>query len=219
MVLKRYTVISGSGSRGSSELRTQTPNASGAGTGAETGTATTTGSTPGAIVLSDYSALLRDVGVGVQAGTEGTGHLLLDSGSLEGEGSLEVPHSFTNVMAIVRQLLRNCVRETHKSVEDIYRMFVRWDSGGTGHVTATQFLRVLARLHVNLSDQDQDFLVELLDTGGQGRVNFESLLTFCFPDLMSSQVDSTTGSAEKKGDGRSHAKQWMIPCYSQCYQV
>ena len=59
-----------------------------------------------------------------------------------------------------------------------------------GTVTATQFLRVLARLHVELSDQDQDFLVELLDTNAMGRIEFESLLNFCFTGSLNAGFDS-----------------------------
>jgi hypothetical protein len=62
-------------------------------------------------------------------------------------------------------------------------MFARWDTQGLGTVTATQFLRVLARLHVELSDQEQDFIVELLDTNAMGRIDFESLLNFCFGNV------------------------------------
>ena len=77
-------------------------------------------------------------------------------------------------------MLLDSVQSLGKQVEDVYSMFARWDNEGSGTVTATQFLRVLARLHVHLSDDDQDFLIELLDANAQGRVNFESLLSFCF---------------------------------------
>ena len=77
-----------------------------------------------------------------------------------------------------------------KHQDDVYRMFARWDTQGMGTVTATQFLRVLARLHVELSDQDQDFLVELLDTNAMGRIEFESLLNFCFTGSLSAGFES-----------------------------
>ena len=63
-------------------------------------------------------------------------------------------------------------------------MFSQWDSEGLGTVTATQFFRVLARLHIDLSDQDQDFLVELMDINAQGRIDFESVLKFCFAEAV-----------------------------------
>ena len=87
---------------------------------------------------------------------------------------------YTLVIADVRRMLLDSIRSLNKDPDEVYRMFARWDTNGTGTVTATQFLRVLARLHVNLSDQDQDFLVELLDTSGMGRIDFEGLLSYCF---------------------------------------
>lgn len=86
----------------------------------------------------------------------------------------------TLVLADVKRMLLESIRSLNKEQDDVYRMFARWDTNGTGTVTATQFLRVLARLHVNLSDQDQDFLVELLDTNAMGRIDFEGLIGFCF---------------------------------------
>lgn len=68
----------------------------------------------------------------------------------------------------------------NKSYDEIYRMFSRWDNYGTGMVTITQFFRVLSQLHINFLDQDQDFLVDLLDNDGQGKVDFEGLLAYCF---------------------------------------
>jgi len=88
--------------------------------------------------------------------------------------------SYTQVLGNLKSMLLESTKSLGKHQDDVYRMFARWDTQGMGTVTATQFLRVLARLHVELSDQDQDFLVELLDTNAMGRIDFESLLNFCF---------------------------------------
>jgi Ca2+-binding EF-hand superfamily protein len=88
--------------------------------------------------------------------------------------------SYTLVLHDVKRMLLESIRTLNKNYDDVYRMFARWDTLGSGTVTATQFLRVLARLHIELSDQDQDYLIELLDTNAMGRIDFESLLSYCF---------------------------------------
>jgi Ca2+-binding EF-hand superfamily protein len=107
--------------------------------------------------------------------------------------------SYMSILHDVRRMLLDAIRSLGKHPDDIYRTFARWDTQGTGTVTATQFLRVLARLHIELSDQDQDFLVELLDTNAMGRIDFESLLAFCFasldPDLLQSPNGIIVGTA------------------------
>lgn len=86
----------------------------------------------------------------------------------------------TKVLQMIKKGLLEVLRSLNKQIDDVYRMFTVWDPQGTGTVTATQFLRVLAKLHIDLSDQDQDFVIELLDTNGMGRIDFESLLVYCF---------------------------------------
>lgn len=105
----------------------------------------------------------------------------------------------TLVLADVRRMLLESIRSLNKGQDDVYRMFARWDTNGTGTVTATQFLRVLARLHVNLSDQDQDFLVELLDTNGMGRIDFEGLIGFCFVSAGETELLSPVGAVSGGG--------------------
>jgi Ca2+-binding EF-hand superfamily protein len=94
-----------------------------------------------------------------------------------------------NVLREVKDMLLQSLRSLNKNFDDFYRMFARWDTDVSGTVTSTQFLRVLNRLHVEMSDSDQDFLVELLDTQGMGRIDFESLLTYC---LMSGDTAPAT---------------------------
>ena len=145
----------------------------------------------GGAALVDYQALLNDAGVSSQ---DEMNNIVLDTGSFEGDASIHVPLKDITVLADVRAMLRDSVKQLGKSMEDVYRMFSRWDAGGTGYVTATQFLRVLARLHVDLTDVDQDFLVELLDTEGAGRINFESLVMFCFADAVSDGTGLLSGT-------------------------
>ena len=109
-------------------------------------------------------------------------------------------NTYSNVLLDVKRMLSEASNSLGKTVDDLYRMFARWDLEGTGTVTAAQFLRVLARLHVELSDQDQDILVELLDINGMGRVEFENLLNFCFGSKESTSIDglgSPTGYTVK----------------------
>jgi Ca2+-binding EF-hand superfamily protein len=125
----------------------------------------------------DYEAILQDAYSGNNAAAAYTG----SDDSLEaGDGvSGAADGSILTILVELRRMLKDAVLRTNKSFDDIYRMFSRWDVGGTGTVTATQFLRVLAHLHINFSDHDQDFLVELFDTNGEGRVDFDSLISFC----------------------------------------
>eukprot|EP01033_Poteriospumella_lacustris_P015997 gene15997-11445_t len=101
-------------------------------------------------------------------------------------------------------MLLEAIKALNKNFDDLYRMFARWDTDGSGTVTATQFLRVLNRLRVDISDADQDFLVELLDTQGMGRIDFESLLTYC---LMSNNPDADASSTSSQHD--------LLPTYGK----
>ena len=128
--------------------------------------------------MVDYETLLKDTGVFAKE------YNSFDT-NVEGLESIESLRGtdigmYTGVLLDVKRMLLESVQSLGKQMEDVYRMFARWDSDGTGAVTATQFLRVLARLHVDLSDQDQDLVVELLDTNAKGRIDFISLLKFCF---------------------------------------
>ena len=126
--------------------------------------------------MVDYETLLRDAGI-LGADFEGEG--------LDGQENLRGADisEYTGVLIDVKRMLLETVQSLGKQKEDVYRMLAQWDTEGTGTVTATQFLRVLARLHVDLSDQDQDLVVELLDINAKGRIDFIALLNFCFADL------------------------------------
>ena len=128
----------------------------------------------------DYHAFLRDAGVKLKhAG--GNNKTDLDDtrdGSIQSDLS-----AYTTFLFDMKRMLMESVQRLGKQPDDVYRMFARWDNEGSGTITAAQFLRVLMRLHVDLSDQDQDFLVELLDTTSMGRIDFESLLGHCFADV------------------------------------
>lgn len=97
----------------------------------------------------------------------------------------------TRALSDLKEMLIETVESLGQQVDDIYRMFARWDSDGSGSITATQFLRVLMRLHLDLPDQDQDFLVDLLDTTSMGRIEYESLLDFCFSGLAGTKSHSS----------------------------
>ena len=113
--------------------------------------------------------------------TQHCGSRIIDDPAIEAatRGNIDIG-AYTVVLSELKRMLLDAIRSLNKHPDDVYRMFARWDTQGTSTVTATQFLRVLVRLHINLSDQDQDFLVELLDTNAMGRIDFEGLLSFCF---------------------------------------
>jgi Ca2+-binding EF-hand superfamily protein len=87
-----------------------------------------------------------------------------------------------NIVGRLKALFLDSINKLQKDVDEVYKMFSRWDTEGTGDITTTQFFRSLRSLHVHLSDHDQDLLVELLDVNNTGRVNFEQLLAFCLAE-------------------------------------
>ena len=133
--------------------------------------------------MVDFEALLRDANVGLIERTSVAESGIVGQDSIESLRGAEIG-IYTGVLIDVKRMLIESVNKTERPLGDVYRMFSQWDSEGSGTVTAAQFLRVLARLHIDLSDQDQDFLVELMDTNAQGRINFESLLSFCFAETV-----------------------------------
>ena len=133
--------------------------------------------------MVDFEALLRDANVGLIDRTS------LGESGIGGQDSIESLRGaeigiYTGVLIDLKRMLLETVSKTDRPLGDVYRMFSQWDSEGLGTVTATQFFRVLARLHIDLSDQDQDFLVELMDINAQGRIDFESVLKFCFAEAV-----------------------------------
>ena len=87
---------------------------------------------------------------------------------------------YAQVFTNVKKQLKETMKTLKLNPNEVYRMFARYDASGTGTVTAAQFQRVLTILHVKLSDDDEDFLVELLNISGNGQIDFEGLLGFCF---------------------------------------
>jgi Ca2+-binding EF-hand superfamily protein len=147
-------------------------------------------------VAIDYESFIRDAGLAIKSSSMYGNECETLSGNEVVDLSI-----YSVVLMDVKRMILETARSLNKSHEDFHRMFARWDHEGVGSVTATQFLRVLARLQINLSDNDQDFLIELLDTNGMsdflnskqyskiffqlgmGRIDFESLLAFCLDDL------------------------------------
>lgn len=154
----------------------------------------------------DYIALLNQYGVHqgkLDKGLSSTGNRTLETTivsaiSYESETTssrkksnselspLNLPNDMNissfNIIGDVKVMLLQAMESLKRGVDDIYRMFARWDTDGTGQITATQFLRVLQRLHIEINDDDQDFLIDLLDISGMGRINFENLLTYFFSE-------------------------------------
>jgi len=98
-----------------------------------------------------------------------------------------------NLMRDLYRMLHESKSRLNKSVDDIYRMFSCWDHSGKGTVTSTQFFRVLSQMHVTFSDNEQDFIVELLDTNSEGKINFDSLLSYCFHSSLDDDTAQGSG--------------------------
>ena len=147
----------------------------------------------------DYETFFRDVGLST---IEKINHV--DASTFKKNVAV-----FANIIGELKDALQNAIGVHQRGVDDIYRMFARWDVDGTGSITATQFFRVLARLHIeHMNDQDQDFLVELLDTNSNGRVDFDGLLSYCFHEIMLKKAASTSGLTDhlsETGSASSHS--------------
>lgn len=87
-------------------------------------------------------------------------------------------NSHTKIFQKLKNYIIECMTKLNKEADEIYKCFARWDHLGKGTITTTQFFRVLGRLHINLSDNDQDFLVELLENN-MGRIDFERIVLYC----------------------------------------
>lgn len=81
----------------------------------------------------------------------------------------------TMLVQEVRSVLLQVAHQLRKTVEDVYEMFAV-SGDPEGYMPAAQFFRVLARLHVVLSEDQQVLLVELFGDETQRRVQFEDFL-------------------------------------------
>jgi Ca2+-binding EF-hand superfamily protein len=119
--------------------------------------------------IIDYQTFLNDAGV-----TSKSEKLQLDL-NLDVKSTQQTGwRTYTRVLLDVKRMLLDSMLNTGKQKDDIYGMFAVWDRTNTGAVTATQFLRVLVQLQVDLRDHDQDFLVDLLDTTSMGRIDYDN---------------------------------------------
>ena len=145
--------------------------------------------------IVDYQSFLNDAGV-----TSKSEKLKLD---LKSDANANL-HSgwqiYTRNLLNVKRVLMNNLLTLGKQKYDIHGMFAVWDKANTGTVTSTQFLRVLVRLQVDLSDQEQDYLVDLLDTTSMGCIDYDNILTFC---LTGSGSDPSSGEKMDEGPLRS----------------
>lgn len=123
----------------------------------------------------DYQSFLGDAGA-----TSKSEKSLPDAGLDVGAGSQNGWRMYTRVLLDVKRTLTNDSVCPDRQQKKIYKTFAAWDKSNTGSITAIQFLRVLVRQGVELQDQDQDFIVDLLDTSSMGRIDYESLLKFFF---------------------------------------
>ena len=141
----------------------------------------------------DYESFIHDT-MSELASVDGE-----DSLGSGGAGRGAGNHSpYRQAITDLRRMLLDSKIRLNKSDDDIYRMFSRWDSGGRGLVTITQFFRVLEQLHVVLADSTQDIVAEILDTDGKGKVDFDSFLAYCSSEDDSSALGA--GGATDRTD-------------------
>jgi Ca2+-binding EF-hand superfamily protein len=145
--------------------------------------------------IIDYQTFLNDAGV-----TSKSEKLQLDL-NLDVKSTQQTGwRTYTRVLLDVKRMLLDSMLNTGKQKDDIYGMFAVWDKTNTGAVTATQFLRVLVQLQVDLRDHDQDFLVDLLDTTSMGRIDYDNLLDFCFSGFDRSVSNMEDREASSDGE-------------------
>jgi Ca2+-binding EF-hand superfamily protein len=149
---------------------------------------------PPKLELVDFESFLSDAGIKTTS-CERNGFELDGDTDLTSQGAVNY---HARALFDLKEMLIETVESLGQQIDDIYRMFARWDSDCSGSITATQFLRVLMRLHLDLPDQDQDFLVDLLDTTSMGRIEYESLLDFCFAGLAGNNSHSGTASYDNR---------------------
>lgn len=158
--------------------------------------------------IVDYYLFLSDAGNGNNKFKYEKNELDLDFNNTDLDGSIQTSiSSYTKVIIDVKRMLIESGQRLGKHIDEIYCMFGKWDPDGSGTITAAQFLRVLVRLHVDLSDESQDFLVDLLDTTSMGRIDFESLLDYCFSDNINNTNNSNNTNNNSSGSTGSKSPQ------------
>lgn len=141
----------------------------------------------------DYKLLLRDAGVVVDS-TENDNVTTISAEDTTLASNLS-NNVYLTIINNIKHFLQETMHQLTISFDEIYRMFAKWAVDGTHTITVTQFFRALKGLHVEtISDQEQDYLIELLDTTQSGRIDFELFLTFCFADIIP-ELDSPYGTA------------------------
>lgn len=151
----------------------------------------------------DYDAFLREMLIIVNDSSHTREDALdggddsLGPGNTGGGGGSYLSHG--TIIQDLRKMLKDITDTHRKTQNDVYRLFSIWDHGGTGTVTTTQFFRVLSNLNITFNDQEQDCMVELLDVGGTGRIDFDSLLMYCF-SRDSNEDDHSFETTEGNGD-------------------
>lgn len=150
--------------------------------------------------IVDYQSFLNDAGVTSKSDLKSDVNTNLHSGW----------QIYTRILLNVKRVLMNNHLTLGKQKYDIHGMFALWDKANSGTVTSTQFLRVLVRLQVDLSDQEQDFLVDLLDTTSMGCIDYDNILTFC---LTGSGPDPSSGEKMDEGQLRSSDELLVVTPY------
>lgn len=148
----------------------------------------------------DYEAMLRDAGVLDNTDVGGE----IEGESMDGQGTNI--GLFSSIIYELKNMLTDSMESLGKTPEDVYHMFAQWDPEGTGTVTSTQFLRVLTRMHVVLNDNDQDFIVELLDLDHMGKVYYDGILNYCFGDNYTRDGSTSSVSYSISSPQHQHRK-------------
>lgn len=94
----------------------------------------------------------------------------------------------TMLVQEVRAVTLQVVHALRKTAADVYGMFAA-SADVDGYVPAAQFFRILARLHVRLSEDQQSLFVELFGDETMERVQFEDFVRYVFDTGPNSSLD------------------------------
>lgn len=150
----------------------------------------------------DFESLLRDGNISSRFDSSDSNCFDNHSNSNDNTSNMEL---YKNMLMDLQRMLLESLSGLEKTTDDIYKMFSRCDVDGTSTIQQDQFLRTLSRLYIQLSSEEIEYLSELLDTTGTGKIDFDILLSFCFSDPTCRQSFSSHSSAATSRSARSNS--------------
>ncbi|XP_038597257.1 calmodulin-A-like [Tachyglossus aculeatus] len=118
----------------------------------------------GTITTKELGTVLQSLG---QNATEAELKAIIGKVDTDGNGKVDFPE-FLSLMA---QVMKEPKAED--GIREAFRMF---DKDGNGYVSAAELRQVLATLGETLTDEEVDEMIQVADTDGDGKVNYEEFV-------------------------------------------